>query len=131
MSVTPTPGRFAKPATPSDSEFWKPADHDGRLHLVRPHGAREDEAGKAFVAADIVVLDADDGPVRFDDCRVYQSYLSRQLLEGQSEAWMLARLGKGHATPGRSAAWVFFDSGNGDEDVAAAYLDAAADKAPF
>ncbi len=125
-----------RPADPSGGEFWKPADHSGRLHLFLAGGASVDEKEQEYVAATtIVVLDADDGVQEWTDARVYQTVLRRQLA-GSTGDYVLGRLGQGTATPGKSAPWILTDPTDVDEKLARQYLSGdggavAEDKAPF
>lgn len=133
MASVPT---IKRPADPSGGEFWKPADHSGRLHLFLAGRQQVDEKEQEYVAAtSIVVLDADDGVQEWQDARVYQTVLRRQLA-GSTGDYVLGRLGQGTASGGRSAPWILTDPTDADEKLARQYLagdsgEVDDDRAPF
>lgn len=107
------------PPPPGEGITWD--DHKGRLLLVYPtewvtahptvHG--ESDACRA----DIVVLDAPDGPLEVADTLVFPKILRQQMKKAIGDV-LLGRLTQGVKKPGQNAPWILGEFEAGDERVA-------------
>lgn len=113
--------------TSAGGDFWKAADYENRLHLVKPTGSGKEDTSMGeseVIYADIVVLDehGEDHEV-FTDAKVFQTGL-RGALSGplRRGTRLVGRLGKGIAKPGKSAPWTFLDATAADKAVAVKFI---------
>lgn len=102
-----------QPAAPgAEGDFWTPADQVGKLHLVKPIRTQVVETtmgANEAVIAHVVVLDEKGGEHEvFPDARIFGVGLRAQLADPLKRGTRLVgRLGKGVASPGKSAPYKF------------------------
>ena len=115
--------------------IFKPADHDGRLLLIKPLSQEVEvptaNGVKDAVRATVIVLDGDDAPTEHVDAMLYSKVLQGQIRRNIGTGrYNLGRLGQGMAKPGQKPPWKLTDPTDADKDTARAYLDRQ-ESAPF
>ncbi len=126
--MNPVPEALDQFDKPASITSFKPADHKGRLVLIWPHNVKQqqNDEGKMedVTEVDVVVLDADGGPVRYDSVNMRQKYL---------QARVRRNVGTGRANLGRitqrppnnpknSPGWDLDDPTEADVTMARAYM---------
>ena len=117
----PKSDTFSVPSA-STIEGWRPADHDGHLHLVIGPVERDETVtahGEAIVAVPARIVCVTCG-VEFEKPWVFPALLKTQMFGADGP--LLGRLGHGPASAGKSAPWCLIDPTDADVAAADEYL---------
>ncbi|GAA3765690.1 hypothetical protein [Micromonospora maritima] len=115
---------FDAPATSTGGAI---TDFDGALLLVTPTEIRENVPTKNgpsdATVADVQVVDGPQAGTELKSILVFQKILQKQLRPKVGTGRMvLGRLGKGTATPGKTAPWILGDPTDQDKQAARDHL---------
>jgi hypothetical protein len=113
----------------------------GKLLLIRPLSKEEgvktqDYGEKDAIRADMVVLDAEDGPDELLDILIFPLVLQGQLRRNiGKDRPVVGRLGQGEAKGKQKPPWKLLEASDADKEVARRYLTAQStgkyDDVPF
>lgn len=132
-----TPGAansmFSQPSAGGD--LFSPAEHEGELLLIEPtsfeQGITTQMGTSDAVKANIIVLDGPNAGSTFDDALIFPKVLQSQTKPKIGGGYVLGRLGKGEAKPGKSAPWMLHSFTDQDAQVAQNWINSNKSDLPY
>lgn len=124
---------FSQPSAGGD--MFSPAEHEGELLLIEPlsfeQGITTQMGTSDAVKANVIVLDGPTAGATFDDALIFPKVLQSQTKPKIGGGYVLGRLGKGEAKPGKSAPWMLHPFNEQDAQTAQNWINSNKSDLPY